>query len=213
MSRSADLEHALGRSVSRETLERLEAFDAALLKWSSAINLIAKATYADSWSRHILDSAQLYPLARPNFRHWADLGAGGGLPGLVIACLAAEENPGALITLVESDARKAAFLATTARQLGLNVKVLRERIEKAAPLGADILSARALAALPLLLSYAHRHLDPEGTALLPKGRNAAQEVEDARQSWHFVLEITPSRADPDGAILVLRNLRPLDGNR
>jgi len=213
VSRTADLEHVLGRSVSRETLERLEAFDAALLKWSSAINLIAKATRSESWSRHILDSAQLYPLAPTDFRHWCDLGAGGGLPGLVIACLTTEANPGARITLVESDARKAAFLATAARQLDLAVTVLRDRIEKVAPQRADILSARALAALPLLLDYAHRHLDPQGMALLPKGRNAAQEVEDARQSWHFDLEIMPSRADPEGAILVLRNLRPLDGTR
>lgn len=213
MSPADELERVLGRSVSRETLERLAAFEKALLKWSPKINLVSKATYSETWSRHILDSAQLLPHAPSSFRAWCDLGSGGGMPGLVIAILAAELAPSARITLVESDARKAAFLTLISGHLGLTTSVLRKRIEDTSPIGADVVSARALAPLPLLLGYCHTHLMPSGVALLPKGRTLAQEVEAARQSWHFDLEIQSSHLDPESAILVIRNLRPTDGIR
>lgn len=213
MSPKDDLERVIGRSVSRETLERLTDFEQALLKWSPKINLVAKATYADAWSRHILDSAQLLPLSPDSFGTWCDLGSGGGLPGLVIAILAAETAPTARVTLVESDVRKAAFLTMTSAQLGLSTRILRKRIEEVAPIGAEVVSARALAPLPLLLGYCHTHLAPDGIALLPKGRTLAQEVEAARQSWHFDLQTQPSRLDPQSAILTIRNLRPTDGTR
>lgn len=208
-----DLERVLGRSVSRETLERLTDFEQALLKWSPKINLVAKSTYADTWSRHILDSAQLLPLAPDPFGTWCDLGSGGGLPGLVIAILAAETAPTARVTLVESDVRKAAFLTMISAQLGLRTRILRKRIEGVLPVGAEVVSARALAPLPALLGYCHTHLAPEGVALLPKGRALAQEVEAARQSWHFDLQAQPSRLDPESAVLTIRNLRPTDGTR
>lgn len=213
MSPTADLEALLGAAVSRETFERLTAYEQALLKWSPRINLIARNTHAEAWSRHVLDSAQLLPLAGANWRLWCDLGSGGGLPGLIVAILQAEFEPQSQVVLVESDARKAAFLTLVSGQLGLNTRVVRARIEALSPLGADIVSARALAPLPLLLAYCHRHMGPGGTALLPKGRAVAREVEDARQSWHFDLQTEPSRVDPEGAILVIRNLRPRTGTR
>ncbi|WP_127106377.1 16S rRNA (guanine(527)-N(7))-methyltransferase RsmG [Pararhodobacter zhoushanensis] len=196
--------------VSRETHQRLEAYVQALLKWSKTINLVAKSTQADIWNRHILDSAQLYRHAPPEFRRWCDMGSGGGLPGIVVAILSKEQIPDASFTLIESDARKAAFLATISRELDLPVTVKRARLEEADPADADIVSARALAPLPLLLSYCHRHMSAGGIALLPKGRNHAQEVEAAQQSWHFDYATRPSQADPDSTILIVRDLRPLD---
>ncbi|MCA8930663.1 MAG: 16S rRNA (guanine(527)-N(7))-methyltransferase RsmG, partial [Alphaproteobacteria bacterium] len=157
------------RSVSRETLARLAAFAALLEKWNPAINLISAGTVAQIWTRHFLDSAQVFDLADAKSGLWADLGSGGGFPGLVAAILALEERPGLSFTLVESDRRKAAFLSTAARELGLPVRVMAERIEALPPLGADILTARALAPLPVLLGYAERHLQPGGRALFPKG--------------------------------------------
>lgn len=213
MSPKDDLEQVLGRSVSRETRERLSDFEHALLKWSPKINLVAKTTYPEAWSRHILDSAQLLPLAPDSVGAWCDLGSGGGLPGLVIAILVAETTPLARVVLIESDARKAAFLTLISSQLGLETRVLCKRIEETPSAGADVVSARALAPLPRLLGYCHTHLAETGVALLPKGRTLAQEVEAARQSWHFDLQTRPSRLDPESAILVIRNLRPMDGIR
>lgn len=193
------------RDVSRETEAALSAFAALVRRWNPAINLVAPSTLADLDSRHIADSAQLLPLAPPGWTHWADLGSGGGFPGLVIAILA-RDRPESRVTLVESDQRKATFLRTAARELSLPVTVHTTRAEQLAPLGANVLSARALAPLAQLLPFAHRHLRPGGTALFPKGRRHAEEVAEARRTWHFDLTEHSSQTDPEGRILQIERI-------
>jgi 16S rRNA (guanine527-N7)-methyltransferase len=192
--------------VSRETMERLRAFQAIVTKWNSKINLIARSTEAEIWTRHIVDSAQIYDLAPSDARHWADFGSGAGFPGFVVACIAAEKNPSLQITLVESDQRKCAFLRTASLELGLKPQILTQRIEAIPPLGADVVSARALASLDQLCAFAHRHLAPQGTALFPKGKTADQEVESARQNWQFHLTRIQSETDESACLLKLEEL-------
>ncbi|MGZ9809133.1 16S rRNA (guanine(527)-N(7))-methyltransferase RsmG [Pseudoroseicyclus sp. H15] len=193
--------------VSRETQERLEAFSALLLKWTSRINLIAPGTQSEVWKRHILDSAQLFDLAPPDFTHWADFGSGGGLPGMVIAILAAERAPSAQMTLVESDQRKATFLRQAARELSLTPKIHATRIETTPPLSADVVSARALKPLPELLNLLTPHLAEGGRAILPKGRRAKEEIEAAMRGWVFDLTRVPSKTDADATLLILERIR------
>lgn len=192
--------------VSRETSDRLEAYAALLRKWNPAINLVSRQSLDDLWTRHIVDSAQIFDLAPVGARHWADLGSGGGFPGMVVAVLAAERAPELAVTLVESDARKAAFLATVARELGLAPDIRCARIEAVPPLAADVLSARALAPLPLLLAYAERHMAPNAVALFPKGASHDAEIAEALASWHFDLQKHPSMTDPQSATLEIRGL-------
>ncbi|MGH1355153.1 MAG: 16S rRNA (guanine(527)-N(7))-methyltransferase RsmG [Thalassovita sp.] len=187
--------------VSRETMDRLEVYADLLKKWNPKINLVSKATLADLWTRHIVDSAQIYTLAPKNFTHWSDLGSGGGFPGLVCAIIAAERNPTANFTLIESDARKSVFLRTVARETGIKVNVFTDRIERAIPLNADILSARALADLTMLLSFADLHLQESGIALFPKGVNWQKEVEEARKAWFFEYEAITSETESGSIIL------------
>ncbi|NDV02774.1 16S rRNA (guanine(527)-N(7))-methyltransferase RsmG [Pseudoroseicyclus tamaricis] len=196
-----------GVDVSRETLERLETFSELLTKWTARINLIAPGTVGDVWQRHVIDSAQLFPLAPPDFSHWADLGAGGGLPGLVMAIIAAEKAPAARFTLVESDKRKATFLRQATREISLTARILDQRIEAVPPLAADVISARALKPLPELLTLLTPHLAPGGRAILPKGRRAEEELAEAATSWHFDLIRTPSMTDPDATLLTLERIR------
>lgn len=190
-------------SVSRETLERLRAYEALIRKWNPRINLVSPATLDLLWIRHFADSGQLLHLAPDNAVHWADLGAGGGFPGLVIAILAAETKPRLRVTLVESDQRKAAFLSTAARILDLGVEVRAERIESLPALGADVLSARALAPLDMLLHHAERHLAPGGVALFPKGANVEAELARALEHWRFSHQKEPSKTDAAGVILII----------
>lgn len=190
-------------SVSRETIDRLRGLEKLLIKWNPAINLVSKASLPQVWDRHILDSAQIFHLAQPA-SHWADLGSGGGFPGLVVACLAAELRPDLQITLVESDHRKSTFLREALRELQLQATVISARAEAIDPLGADVLSARALAPLVDLLALADRHMQPQGTALFPKGSTWRDEVARAREGWHFDLEAHPSLTDPAGAVLALK---------
>ncbi|MEM1343391.1 MAG: 16S rRNA (guanine(527)-N(7))-methyltransferase RsmG [Pseudomonadota bacterium] len=190
-------------AVSRETSARLEAYVEELRRWNKAINLVAPATLAEVWTRHIADSAQLLALAPENPRLWLDLGAGGGLPGLVIAALA----PTTEIVLVESDTRKAAFLRAAATRMGLTPRIEAKRIEALAPFAADVVSARALAPLPKLLTLAAPFLGQTTTALFHKGARVDQELTALDPAWHSRIEQFPSMTDPKGRILRIRDAR------
>lgn len=190
-------------TVSRGTAA-LQDYAALLRKWNPAINLIAPSTVADIETRHIADSAQLADLSAAASGPWVDIGSGGGLPGVVMAAL----RPDLPVTLIESDKRKCSFLRTCARELQLqNLSVVNMRIEQAPASRAANLSARALAPMPLLMSYVVRHLDPSGTAWLMKGRNWQSEVDEARKDWHFDLVAHPSLTDPEAVILELAGIR------
>jgi len=188
-------------NVSRETIEKLDHFVAEVLRWNPAINLVSKSSIADIWQRHALDSAQLFPLAESQGL-WADFGAGGGFPGIVLAILGAPQ-----MILVESDQRKATFLRQMARQLSLPVTVIAKRIDTVEPLAAQTVSARALASLTDLLGHATPHLAPNGRAIFPKGRGYEEELQLAQADWVFDANRIPSRTDPEAAILMIENIR------
>lgn len=192
--------------VSRETLEKLDLFMSLVEKWNAAINLVAPGSLPGAWDRHVLDSAQIFMLA-PHPVHWVDIGSGGGFPGLVVAILAAAKRPDMRVTLIESDRRKSTFLSQAARELDLRVSVLTDRAESVSPLAADIVSARALAALTDLCWLAHRHLAPHGMAIFPKGASAETELAEARRNWMFDAELIPSYTDPLARVIKMTNLR------
>lgn len=194
---------ATDHGVSRETLDRLRLFADRLTRWNTRINLVAPSTIADLWQRHIADSAQLVPLAPLEATRWLDLGSGAGLPGLVVAAL----RPDLHMTLVESDQRKAAFLRTVSREMGLAPQVLAARIEALDPLHPDVLSARALAPLPRLLDLAARHAGQDTVLLFPKGAGVVSELTAARTRWHSDVEQIKSITNPSATILRITGLR------
>ncbi len=187
--------------VSRETKGRLQVYADLLRKWNPRINLVGKSTVPDLWRRHFQDSVQLHDLAPHPVAHWADLGSGGGFPGLVIAILGMPSGSPARVTLVESDQRKCAFLRTVIRETQAPATVVSGRIEEVPPLAADVLSARALADLDTLLAMTERHLAPGGTALFPKGASWREEVEAAQTTWNFSPRIAKSETDTASVIL------------
>jgi 16S rRNA (guanine527-N7)-methyltransferase len=195
--------------VSRETLERLQAFEHMLQKWNRSINLVAGSTAADAWDRHILDSAQLLRLA-PAANRWVDLGSGGGFPGLILGFLLADRQ-GSVVHLIESNRKKASFLQAVTGQFNLPARVHARRIEDSYPLVIEpqIVTARALAPLPLLLDLAAPWLTDGAIALFHKGRDYRSEVEESTQRWSFDLIEHASVIDLQGAILEIRNLRSL----
>lgn len=195
-------------SVSRETERRLRDFALEITRWSRKINLVSAGSLDDLWKRHILDSAQLVPCVPKNVQTWVDLGAGGGLPGVVVAILFAEMSPSTRVVLIESDIRKAAFLATIVKTFQLDTTIRRSRIEATECQNADVVSARALAPLTRLLGFAYRHCAKSGTILLPKGKGVQQELDAANGSWQFDLEVFDSASSPDGRILKITNLKP-----
>jgi 16S rRNA (guanine527-N7)-methyltransferase len=206
---TVDRAHALSLfDVSRETLQRLDRFVELLLTWQRTTNLIAPSTVAHLWTRHIADSLQLIDLA-PDALVWIDLGSGGGFPGLVIACALAD-RPGAAVHLVESNAKKAAFLREAQRVTGAPAIVHATRIEDFAQTfqdRAEVVTARALAPLKSLLDQCFPLLGKSGVVgLFPKGQNAELELGEARKSWNIKVNLVPSRTDPTGRIVVIREL-------
>ena len=200
------LQEAAG-PVSRETFERLVAFEQLFLKWNRSINLAAPSTLDDVWGRHILDSAQLARIA-PQAKRWADLGSGGGFPGLVLAFLLVERE-GASIDLVESNRKKASFLQAVIGQFGLPARVVARRIDDSYALvsAPEIVTARALAALPALLDLSAPWLTKGSRALFHKGRDYRAEVEESTHRWAFDLVEHPSMTDAHGVILEVTDLR------
>jgi 16S rRNA (guanine527-N7)-methyltransferase len=216
--------------VSRETLAHLATYEGLLRRWQKAVNLVAPSTLDAIWHRHFADSAQLLPLA-PSASAWVDLGSGAGFPGLVVAILRAQD-PGCRgdhsraepvkvpprlprIALIESNARKCAFLREVVRAThitaALSVDILSTRIETATTQASlqppDVVSARAVAPLDKLFALAAPLFASSTVGLFLKGRDAAAELKAAEKLWNFQSELVPSHTERDARIVVVRKLK------
>jgi 16S rRNA (guanine527-N7)-methyltransferase len=200
---AADVGEALG--VSRETLERLQAYVDLLQSWNRRINLVSAASLADVWRRHILDSGQLIRHIGPDARVLVDLGSGAGLPGLILGILGVPE-----VHLVEADQRKAAFLREAARITKTAATVHAARIESVAPFPAEVVTARALAPLPQLLERCAPFLAETTICLFLKGQGLRDELTAAQEKWIMQTQTLASLADPTGHILSVEGLRAAD---
>ena len=180
---------------------RLRLLVALVERWSPKINLISRRDIPLLWQRHVEDSLALAPLIPSGTSTAIDLGSGAGFPGLVLAI-----TTGIAFTLIESDARKAAFLLEAARLTAAPATVLNTRIEAARPDPAPLVPARALAPLVDLAGLALPHLAPGGVCLFPKGRNAAAELTAARRLWQMEVEQFPGTG-PHASILKVSNIR------
>jgi 16S rRNA (guanine527-N7)-methyltransferase len=210
-------------------LARLATYEDLLRRWQRAMNLVAPSTLDAIWHRHFADSAQLAPLA-PTARTWVDLGSGAGFPGLIVAILLAGElslraadSPSASataqvgparITLIESNARKCAFLREVVRATqiagSVSVDILSTRIETATTQASlpspDVVSARAVAPLDKLFALAAPLFASSTVGLFLKGRDVAAELQAAEKLWNFQSELVPSRTERDARIVVVRKL-------
>jgi 16S rRNA (guanine527-N7)-methyltransferase len=171
-------------------------------RWNDTVRLVSRRDIPELWRRHVEDSLQLLPFMPPGARRAIDLGSGAGFPGLILAVAL-----GLHIDLVEADQRKAAFLREAVHRLGANATVHAQRIEALTIPPAEVVTARALAALPQLCGYAAPLLAAGGLCLFLKGAGTEAEIEAAKTSWHMTVQSFPSRTDPSGRILAITDLR------
>jgi len=195
--------------VSRETLARLKSYVELLRDWNTRHNLVSARSLEDIWRRHVWDSAQLAPFVPPHATTLVDLGSGAGFPGLVLAELLRERLS---VTLFEATRKKAEFLAMAAERLQLKVDVRNERIESSPRHPFDVVTARAVAPLGKLLSYAQPFMGKDAVCLFLKGQSVAAELTEARKSWRMNVSQHQSATDPSGVILEIRELS-YGGNR
>jgi 16S rRNA (guanine527-N7)-methyltransferase len=188
--------------VPREVLRRLERYAEILVKTNDQMNLVASSTIPELWRRHFWDSVQLLPLIPRGSRSLVDLGSGAGFPGLVLAILGVPE-----VHLVESVGKKVKFLEEVAAEVAPHVTIHHARAESIRGLQTDIITARAVTALPELLSLAKPFFKKESVGLFLKGEKVEGELTEARKYWTFILEKKQSLTDKSGTILVMKNLK------
>ncbi len=181
----------------------LEAYRRLLADGNAVMNLVGPDSLPDFWNRHALDSAQLLDHA-PDARTWADLGAGAGLPGIVLAIFM--KARGGHVHLIDSLQKRCRFLQSVVDALHLPATVVWARAEGQA-VKVDVVTARAVAPLTKLLGYAQAYHQKGAVGLYLKGEKAEVEVADARRVWHFQGETFPSRSDARGRVVSVRSLR------
>ena len=185
--------------VSRETMDKLTAYVALVEKWQQRVNLVSASTLPDIWMRHIWDSAQLAPLVPAGTGRILDVGSGAGFPGLVLAALCDAE-----LHLVESDQKKAVFLQTVIRETGIRATVHKKRIESLPPIGADIVTARALASLDRLLELLEAQLVPGTRCLFLKGARAEVELSALDTRSGITCRLHPSLTKSEAFVVDLK---------
>jgi 16S rRNA (guanine527-N7)-methyltransferase len=193
--------------VSRETEVRLDRYVGLLLEWQAKTNLIAPSTLSTLWTRHISDSLQLLSLA-PAAKVWADLGSGGGFPGVALACALAE-TPGATVHLVERIAKKAAFLREAIRVTGSPGTVhsvdIGDIVDRLAG-SIDCVTARAVAPLHQLIGFAEPLVKQGAKALFLKGQDVEAELTEATKYWNIEPKLHFSRTGGHGWIVELDHI-------
>lgn len=196
----------VGISSAEQVWEKMRLFVDLLQEWNQKMNLVSKNSMADVWIRHVLDSAQLFPLLPIDMKQMVDIGSGAGFPAMVLAIVLQAKNPAAKIVLVESIAKKAAYLREVSEQLDLtNVRVINDRVENAVFKDVDVVTARAVAALDVLCGYVYK-IKPVRTLFL-KGQSYAAEDEEAQKHWIYRKKVYPNKYSENGVILELFDIR------
>ena len=199
--------------VSRETEARLSIYVDLLRRWQTIKNLVGPSTLVEIWTRHIADSAQLVDLA-PNAKRWVDLGAGAGFPGLVVAIVLAD-RPGVQVELIESNARKCAFLRDVIRATEAPARVHPGRIEAVLPTlqgSVDVVTSRALAPLPELLAFSGALLRGGALGLFLKGAETDKRPAQQPGDLDFTITTVASRTLATAKIVVVRAPSNMIGN-
>ena len=206
---SIDIEkEILKYDVSRETLTQLYDFAEILKEWNGKMNLVSKNSIKDIWDRHVLDSLQLINYLPINLKQLVDIGSGAGFPAIVLAIVLKQKNPDVKLTLVESITKKTVYLNDVVQRLNLeSVQILNSRIENAVFKDVDVITARAVAALDILLGYQNKIGNSKTVGLYLKGKSYGEEIKNAENNWFFKCDKTPNRYSDDGVILQISELR------
>lgn len=192
-------------NLSENAAAKTDVYVSLLEEWQSKMNLVSDSTLPDVWNRHVLDSAQLYKFIKPSDKIIFDFGSGAGFPALILAIM--DEAKQRTVHLVESDGRKCRFLEAVAEACELNVVIHNERIEKISVPPVDLITARALAALDKLLSYAVPFMSKKTRCLFLKGKKAPEEITAAKRKWAFNLTTHSSLSSDEGRILELSEVK------
>lgn len=194
--------------LSADTIKQFYDFVEVLAGWNAKMNLVSKSSFQDVWERHILDSLQLIDYVPSKTKKLVDIGSGAGFPAMVLAIAAQEKFPEIKLSLVESITKKTLYLNDVINKLGLkNSEVLNSRVENAVFENIDVVTARAVASLDVLLAYQKKIGNSNTLGIYLKGKSFEQELETAQKFWNFSCEVKQNKYNDDGVILLISDLR------
>ena len=201
-------EEILSYGLSLETFAKLKKFAGVLVDWNAKMNLVSKNSMNDLWARHILDSLQLLSYLPNCVNTIVDIGSGAGFPAVVLAVAMAEKMPQTKLVLVESITKKTVYLNDVVQKLGLkNVQIINSRVENTVFKDVDVITARAVAALDVLLSYQDKIGSDKTFGLYLKGKSYGQEIENALKNWNFACDVASNKYNDDGVVLKISDVR------
>ena len=195
-------------NVSRETFAILSRYVNILDDWQAKMNLVSPKSMAEVWTRHIADSLQLYQHLNSDTKTVYDIGSGAGFPAIVLAIQSMVEQRDIKFKLIESITKKTVYLNAVKNELNLkNVEIINARSENLKLAPADVITARAVAALDKLFALAMPLVDKHTVLLLLKGKTYQAEIDEALKHWSFYVKVLPNNVEPEGVILQIANLR------
>jgi len=200
-------------NVSRETYDKLKAYETALKEWQNKFNLVSNSSLDDAWNRHFKDSVQLFKYIPEKAKIMLDFGSGAGFPGMVLAILASEKMPALKVRLIESIKKKTVYLNAVKELCGINVQIINDRIENLHTYSADVITSRAMCNLNDLLFYANKFSNRKTVLIFPKGKSYKEELSAARKNWDFECNVFENEINPEGVILVISNLSANKGGK
>jgi 16S rRNA (guanine527-N7)-methyltransferase len=188
----------MGEPISSEKISSLEFYVRLLFEKNGAFNLIGPREFPQIWERHVLDSAQLYPLLKNKNKSIADLGSGAGFPGLVLSILGIKN-----ITLIESSEKKSHFLENVSRETFCGAKVINDRVEKIKKIKFDIIISRAMGKLSILFDFSEPISKKSTEFFFLKGKTYEEEISEAQKKFDFSSELIQSITDPESKIVFI----------
>jgi len=178
---------ALGLNLSAQQQSKLLAYLALMAKWNRTYNLTALRDPAQMMTHHLLDSLAAVS-AFAGARNVLDVGAGGGLPGIVLAIWAAEAYPEMRVSMIDTVHKKTAFLTQAKAELQLsNVTVYTARVEQLqVEQDFDVITSRAFAELNDFINWSNHLLQAGGRYIAMKGVMPADEITRLPAGWQVV---------------------------
>ena len=195
-------------NVSRETLKELKDYSNAIIFRNRTINLISKSTEKYINIRHIEDSAQIIDLIDKNdIKTCTDLGAGAGLPGIVLGILMKTKKPTFKLIFYEKSYHKSNFLREMKKKFDLNSEINQKNIFNEKNLTTDVIISRAFKPLPIIFQIAKNNFKNFKYIILFLGKSGKQILKETLKSWKFDYEEKKSLTNDEATIVKISNLK------
>jgi 16S rRNA (guanine527-N7)-methyltransferase len=193
-------------NVSRETIEKLNKYKDFLLNSNKLLNLIGKTTENQIFTRHFVDSAQIYDLIEDK-SEIIDLGSGAGFPGVVLKILMDNNKIDGNIILIDKSPKKCKFLQNLSEKLGLTLRVVNLKIENFKFNKISTIVSRAFKKTVDTIDILLKNNDKIRNIILIKGKTYQQEIEEAKKKYTFDVEKFRSITSDESYILKINNIK------